>query len=569
MVGLAPAMRRDLRKPDDWGQTLRVRSLHESVTADLETTLLILLGAAGFVLLLAVINLGTLVLSHALERAPEIAVRSAIGASRARLIKQLVVEHGVLSASGTIAGLLLAWLTLPLLISRIPPEFPRQSDIALDPTVFAIVFVAALATSLLFSLVPILITTRPQLEPLLRQTRNTDSKGRRRLLGGLVAAQLAVAIVLGIGAALMLRTLWNLQHVNPGFDPNGVLTFRLQTTAKYNTFEKGLPYLQQVVERVRALPGVTSVGSIQHLPMSGYNWTADIYPVEKPVPPGATPPRATWRFIAWDYFETMRIPLRAGRTFTAFDTDTNPGVVIVNEAYAQREFGSAAAAIGRRVHMRSGRGPQTAEIVGVTGNVRYMSLDTPAAPELYRPLAQTFMFPVAFAVRTTGDPAQLAAAVRQAAYSVDSSVPVAEMQPLTDLIGTTLARPRLLTMLLSAFAVAGLLVTIVGVYGVVAYWVRHREREFGIRLALGAQPSRIAGSVLVQGAMLAGAGTLLAIPAAWLLARVMEAVLFDVPARDPLTFTALPVIVTVVTFAAIVGPARRASRVDPARTMKS
>lgn len=569
LVALTPAMRRELSLPNDWGHTLTVAPVRDTIAAGLQTTLLLLLGAVGLILLLAAINLGTLVLSHAVERAREMAVRSALGASRSRLMSQLLVEHAVVCSLGATIGLLLARLTLPLLVARIPAEMPRRQDVSLDAVVFLVVFAASLVVALAFAVVPVLLVARPRLQTLLRQTQSTASPARRAALASLVAAQLALAIVIGIGAGLMLRTLWNLQHVDPGFRPDGVLTFRLQTTSKYDTLSKGLPYFEQVLSRVRALPGVTSAGSIQHLPMTGYNWTADAYPVENPPPPKATPPKATWRFIGWDYFQTMRIPLRAGRVFTAFDNGRAPAVAIVNEAFARREFGSPAAALGRRLQLTTGRGAEVAEIVGVTGDVRYESLDTAARPEFYRPLAQTFMFPMAFVVRTSGDPAQLAPAIRQAAHVVDPSIPVAEMQPLGALVSGSLARPRLVTMLLFVFASAGLLLTIVGVYGVVAYQVRQHEREFGIRLALGATPRRIVGRVLGQGATFAGFGIVLALPLAWTLSSVMDSLVYGITPRDPLTFVALPLTILAVTMAASYWPARRAARVDPVTTMRA
>jgi predicted permease len=446
---------------------------------------------------------------------------------------------------------------------------PRQGEIALDLVVFVTVLAATVGIALLFALVPIVIIARPQLQPLLRQQQSTDTGGRRRALGTLVALQIALAVVLGIGAGLMLRSLWNLQHIDPGFQSQGVLTFRLQTTSKYNSLTKGLPYLEQVVARVRALPGVISVGSIQHLPMTGYNWMANVHPVEEPPAPGTSAPRRVWRFVGWDYFETMSIPLRAGRVFTSFDTLDSTRAAIINETFARQEYGSADAAVGRRLRSVSGAGEEDVEVVGVTGDVRSTSLDTPARPEIYRPLAQTFMFPMAFVVRTSGDPSQLAAAVRHAAYAVDPTIPVAEMQSLDALVAGSLGRPRLLTMLLSVFAAAGLLLTVVGVYGVVAYWVRRREREFGIRLALGAAPARILESVVRQGALHAVVGIAMALPAAFALTRLMESVIYGVSARDPLTFAALPVAVLGATLAATYLPARRAARVDPSTTMRA
>ncbi|MCI0436320.1 MAG: ABC transporter permease, partial [Gemmatimonadetes bacterium] len=471
-------MRRDLAKPSAWGRDLRVVPLQETVTGDMRLTLLILLCAVGMILLLAAVNLGTLVLGRSLERAREMAVRTALGAARRRLVQQLMAEHLVVAALGASTGLLIAWVTLPVLVSGIPPEMPRQSDIGLDGVVFAVVFAASVLVSTIMALVPALIAARPELQSLLRRHHGTETPARQRVLGSLVAAQIALAIILGIGATLMLRSLWNLQQIDPGFAAARVLTFRLQTTSKYTALSNGLPYLEQVIERVRALPGVTHVGSIQHLPMTGYNWTTDVHPVERPPTSGATPARAVWRFIGWEYLEAMGIPLVAGRSFTQQDHVKATPVAIVNEAFARREYGNASAAVGQRIATR-GRGVETVEIVGVTQDVRYISLDTPPGAEIYRPLSQTFMFPMAMVARTDGDPAALAAAVRRAAGEVDRVVPVAELQPLASLIAGSLGRPRLLAMLLSVFAAVGLALSLVGVYGAVACRVRQQERELG------------------------------------------------------------------------------------------
>ena len=569
LQGLLPAMREELKKTADFGRGARVVSLQEHVTGDVRYTLLILLAAVGLILLLAAVNLGTLVLGRAIERAREMAVRTALGASRRRVARQLIVEQVVLAAAGALAGLALARVALPVLVSRIPPEMPRQTEIALDATVFLIVFAATVAVSVLMALLPVMLAARPELQPLLRQNQSTETPTRRRALGSLVAVQIALAVVLGIGAGLMLRTLWNLQRVDPGFNPNGVLTFRLQTTSKRMNLPVGLTYFEQVLERVRAIPGVTHVGAIQHLPMSGYNWTANVWRPEQPPAPGAARPQAIWRFIGWDYFDTMSIRFAAGRDFTRDDRLKTPPVSIINEALARREFGSAEAAVGRRLTSYSAGGEQVTEVVGVVRDVRFMSLDKPADPEMYRPLAQTFMFPMAFVVRTSSEPAQIAAAVRQAAFAVDPMIAVAEMQPLSTLVATSLGRPRLLAMLLSVFAAVGVTLGVIGVYGVVAYRVRQQEREFGIRLALGAAPDRIAHVVLRQGALYAAAGLVLGLPVAFALSRLMESVLFGVTTHDPLTFTALPVAVTLTTLLACLIPARRAARVDPVTTMRA
>jgi putative ABC transport system permease protein len=585
---LAPAMRDAMKKTADWGRDARVIGMQESVTGDVRSTLLILLGAVGLILLLAAVNLGTLVLSRSLERAREMAVRTALGATRGRLLWQFLTEQAVLASAGALVGLLLAWVALPVLVSRIPPDMPRQNEIALDLVVFAAVFAVTVLVSIAMAAVPtalspasvlgLSLSKARALQPLLKQSQSTDTPARRRALGTLVTSQVALAVVLGIGAGLMLRSLWNLQHVDPGFSAANVLTFRLQTTSKPMNLTRGLAYFEDVLARVRAIPDVRDAGAIQHLPMSGYNWTGSVWRPENPPAAGADRPQAIWRFTGWEYFRTMGIALRAGRTFTNHDRIDASAVAIVNESLARREFGSAQAAVGKRLISFSMGQEQPVEVVGVVADVRFMALDKPSEPEIYRPLAQTFMFPMAFVVKTDGDSgsrreaaarqARIASAIRQAAFAVDPTIAVAEVQPLEALIAGTVGRPRLLAMLLSVFAAVGLSLGVIGVYGVVAYRVRQQEREFGIRLALGAGPARIARTVARQGAFYAVAGLAVGLPAAWLLVQLMESVLFGVTTHDVTTFTALPVTVTLAALLACAVPAWRAARVNPMTAMK-
>jgi predicted permease len=448
---------------------------------------------------------------------------------------------------------------------------PRAGAIDLDGAVFATVIGVSIAVALLTALAPLAITARPSLQPLLRQTTISDTPGRRRALGTLVAAQIALAAMLGIGAGLMIRSLWNLQRVDPGFDAGGVLMFRLQTTSKYRALATGLPYLEQATARIRALPGVTAVGAINHPPMSGYSWTMPFRRAEDSPAPAESVPTVGWRFIGWDYFQAMQIPMRGGRLFTSADGPDSPGVVIVNETLASQSFGDAAAAVGRTVVIAaSGRpGEETAEIVGVSSDVHHDGLDVPVRPELYRPLAQTFMFPMAIVVRSATPPAELGRAIRQAMLEIDPVIPVAEMQPYTALIAATIGRPRLLGLLLAVFAGAGLLLALVGTYGVVAYRVRQREREIGIRVALGAAPAAVARAVVWQGVHHAAVGLLIGLPAALALSQVMRTVVFGVTPRDPLTFVLLPLLVVAAAALASYLPARRAARIDPVMTMRS
>ena len=570
LAGLTAAMRKDLAKAGDWGRTVHVLPLRESMTGTVRPALLILLGAVGLILMLGAVNLGTLVLGRSIERVSEMALRTALGASRGRLVQLIIVEQAVLAVAGALAGTGLAYVAMPALISRIPPEVPRTAEISLDWGVFAIVMASSIAVAVLVSVIPAFISARPGLQPLLRQSRVTETPARRRALGALVAVQISLAVVLGIGSMLMLRSMWNLQHVNPGFDPNNVLTFRLQTTSKHRAMTTGYPYLQQIIDRVKAMPGVTGVALAAHLPMSGYAWTTNARRSDRPVEPGQPAPQVGWRFVHGDYFQTMRIPLRYGRTFTDADRADAPPVAILNETLARRYFDDPAAAIGRTLVMRSGRTGQdeSVEVVGVVGDVRHLSVDREPIAEAFRPFLQTFMFPMAMVVRTQGPPEQIGAAVRQAAFEIDPVVPVAEMQTYTTLIADTLGRPRLLSFLLTVFAAAGLGLGLIGVYGVVAYRVRQREHEIGIRLALGARPSSMAKKVMTQGVQHAIAGIALGLPAAFLLSRVMSSMVFGVTTRDPLTFTTLPILIVAVTSLACYLPARRAARVDPVVAIK-
>jgi putative ABC transport system permease protein len=570
LIQLAAAMRKELAKPDDWGRDISVMTLRESITGNVRPTLLLLLGAVGLILMLAAMNLGTLVLGRSVERITEMALRTALGASRGRLVRQIMTEQLALASIGAAAGIGLAYVSLPALVSRIPAEVPRVAEITLDWNVMLTVLSVSIAVSMAVALIPAFVTARPHLQPLLRQARTTDTPGRRRALGALVAVQIGLAVVLGIGSMLMLRSMWNLQRVDPGFTPSNVLTFRLQTTSKYRALTNGLPYLEQVRARVAALPGVTDVGLVAHLPMSGYAWTTSARRAEQQLAPGEQPPTVGWRFIHGDYFKAMRIPLKHGRVFSDADGTRTAAVTIVNETLARTFFGQPSAAVGRMLIIKSGRTGQDelVQIVGVAGDVRHISLDKDPVPEIFRPLTQTFMFPMAMVARTQGPPEQIAAAVRQIGFESDPVVPVAEMQPYTALVAGTIGRPRLISLLLTIFAAAGLSLGLIGVYGVAAYRVRQREREIGIRLALGARPSSMATNVVSQGLRHAIAGIAIGLPAAFVLSRVMSSVVFGITARDPLTFTALPILIVAVTTLACYLPARRASRIDPLVAIK-
>ena len=570
LQSLLPSWRRELGYEQDWGRASTVAPLREQIVGDVRRPLMILIGAVGLIVLLTAANLGTLLLGRHVGRRREMAVRSALGASGWRLARQTAVESVVLAIAGTTAGVLVAWVTLPSLVRLLPPEMPRVSSIDIDPLVLATVLAASLVSVLGFGALPSLLAVRPTLQPLLRLGTQTETRSGRRTLHGLVVGQVALAIVLGIGAALMARSLLALQRVNPGFEPERVLTLKLQPSGeRVRAIDRAVVYYDAVMERVAAVPGVARVAAINHLPLSGYNWVSTIRLDDRPLPPGVSPPTAGWRMIRGPYFETMGIPVVAGRTFTEHDARTSAPVAIVNEAFARQFFGSPAAAVGRVIRTGSASGEQTPLIVGVVGSVRHVSLSKEPAPEMYRPAAQSFSIALALVVQTTASPVSLAAPVRQAVWSVDPTTPIAEMMPLNSLLHESLGRPRLLTTLLLVFACVGLAIVVSGVYGVVAYSVRRRERELGIRLALGAAPRSVGTLVVRQGLLYALAGFAVGAPIAFALAGFMRTLLFGIQPRDPLTFVGLCAVVAFATLAATLLPAMRAQRVDPAAILKT
>jgi putative ABC transport system permease protein len=426
---------------------------------------------------------------------------------------------------------------------------------------------AALLVTLLFAIVPSLTAGRTSGAPL-REGASTESRFTRRARGLMVSVQIALALVLTIGAGLMVRTLWHLNQVDPGIDVDRILTLRLQPSgAGYKASGAVAAYYEQVLARIAAVPGVAAAGAIQHLPFSGIAWF-DAFEIEgRPLPAGEARPTAGLKLVTGDYFAAVGQRLLAGRTFSTADR-TGASALIVNEAFAKTHFGSAAAAIDRR--MRAGRaGGAWVPIAGVVGDVRTASLDKPPVPELYVVATGSGMPALMLAVRTDGDPLSIAAAVRDAVWSVDRNVPIADLQPMRTMVGTTLARPRLLLTLLSAFAVTGLTLGAIGVYGVVAFGVARRRREIGIRMALGANAGSVVRLMLGESAWYAAAGLAAGIGLALAASRFMKGLLFEVPRTDPATYAALVLGVGVLVTLASYAPARRAASVNPAESLRA
>ena len=569
MRSLIPEWRRVLRYEQDWGQEATVAPLRDRVVGDVRQPLVILIGAVGLIVMLTASNVGTLLLGRHVARRREMAVRGALGASVWRLARQAATESAVLGIVGAVAGITVAYMTLPALVRLLPPDMPRVHAIDIDPFVLAAVIAASLISVLAFGTLPSIAAVRPSLQPLLRLGSQSATRAGRRTLNGLVIGQLALAIVLGIAAALTVRSLLALQSVHPGFEASHVLTLKLQPSNNLfdDSVARSASYYDQVFDRVAASPGVARVAAINHLPLSGYNWSTTVTFDERPLPPGVSPPAVSWRMIHGPYFEAMQIPLRAGRSFTAHDTDHAPSVAIVNEAFARRFLDGVRGAVGRTI--LTGAGRTRVLIVGVAGNVRHVSLSQEPAPEMYRPYAQSFVLPLALVVRTADAPMGAAASVREAVWAVDRSVAIADMLPLTALLRESLGRPRLLATLLLVFAAVGLAIVLSGVYGVVAYSVRRREREMGIRLALGAAPTAVGWLILRQGVVYALAGLGFGVPISLAGVGLIRSQLFGIQPRDPATFAGLCAAVTTATIAATLIPALRAQRLDPATVLRS
>lgn len=565
---LAPDWRQALGYGAEFGRDAAAEPLRATSIGEARDPLLLLAGAVGLIVLLTAANLGTLLMGRHVGRLRELGLRTALGATRGRIIRQAVVESGVLAVAGAAAGAIAAWLALPAFISLLPAEMPRLAVIAVDLPVLATVVLVSVIAVLAFGVAPTLLADRPgRLTASLRVAASSPSPSARRALHLLVVGQVALATVIGAGALLMARSLSALGHVPPGFDPDRVLTLKIQPAGPdARELGRAVDYYRRVMASVAAVPGVLQVGAINHLPLSGYNWVAPVRVGESA--PGAAPPRIAWRMIDGSYFTAMAIPVRAGRAFTDRDGPASEQVAIVNDVLAERYFGSPAAAVGRIIHI-GGFGPETpATVVGVVGSVRHTSLAEPPGPEFYRPLAQTLPVAVAVVAKTAGPPDLIASAVRQAVWAVNREVPIADMQPLASVLAGTLGRPRLMTIVLTVFGLVGLAVVVCGVYGVAAYFVRLRQKEMGIRLALGAAPADVGRLVLGQGLTYAVAGLVIGLPAALAASSLIRSLLYGTSPSDPLTFVALAAVILAATICATLVPALRARRVNPATVLR-
>jgi len=560
--------------------------LHEATVGGVKTALLVLLAAVALVLLIACANVANLLLARAAARQREIAIRTALGAGRGRVIRQLLTESLLLALVGGALGLLLAVWGVDLLVG-LGPNVPRLGEIGVDRAVLGFTFALAILTSVVFGLVPALQSSKTDLNETLKEGgRSATGGARRRVLGNsLVVVEVALCFVLLTGAGLMINSLLRLQRVNPGFRPDHILTMQLSLpSAKYaqDRPELTVAFYQQLIERVKVLPGVKAAGTTSALPLTNSGW-GKLYTLEdQPVPKSLDDiPNVQYEQVSPDYFSTLAIPTIKGRAFNDHDTRDALSVAVINEALARRAFVDTDP-IGKRLFL----GPpeelvppgilppgfrfQHFTIVGVIGDVKQAGVNQPVEPEIYtvheQELASKFANPSNYmylAVRTTSEPTSLVGAIRHEVQELDREQPIAEIATMEDLLTTSLSQSRFSTLLLGIFAGVALLLAAVGLYGVMAYSVAERTHEIGIRVALGAQASDVLRLVVRQGLTLAFAGVAIGLGAALMLTRVMTSLLYGVTATDPLTFTIIPVLLTGVALAASFIPARRATKVDP------
>ncbi|HXG64194.1 MAG TPA: ABC transporter permease [Blastocatellia bacterium] len=544
------------------GHGVNIFPLYEEVVGDIRPMLWVAFGAVGFVLLIACANVANLLLARAATRQKEIALRTALGAGRGRIVRQLLTESLLLALAGGALGVLLALWGVDALLTISPNSIPRVWEIGLDGRVLGFTLLVTLATGLFFGLIPALQASRPNLNEALKEGGRTLSASfrRNRLRSIFVISEVAICLVLLIGAGLMARSFIRLLDVDPGFNPENVLTANVSLSPiKYREPHQRVAYYRESLEKIKALPGVQAAGIILDLPMSG-NAASRYFRIEgrPPQPPGQgynTNLNAT----APGYFKTMGIPLIAGRDFDERDVIGAPEVVIINEAMA-REFWPDEDPLGKRLAV--GDGPWRT-VIGVVGNVKYRGLDADTRQEMYWPYYQMGFSGGTFVARTGSDPENMAAAVRSAMQEVDRDQPVYNIRAMEEVMSETVAPRRFNMLLLAIFAGVALALAAVGIYGVMAYTVNRRTHEIGIRMALGASRGDVLKLVVGQGMALAAVGVSIGLVAAYGLTRLLASLLFGVSDKDPVTFIALSLLLAGVALLACYVPARRATKVDP------
>lgn len=558
----------------DWGAI--VVPLREDIVGDVRAALLVLLGAVAFVLLIACANVANLLLARALGRSKEIAIRTALGASRARVVQQLLFETIILALAGGVAGLIVARFGVGLITRFLAEQMPRSTEITLDAQVLAFTLLISVFTGIVAGFMPAWRLSKANVNETLKQGlgRAGDSGGNRTR-AALVVCEVALSLMLLAGAGLMIRSLWNLRNSNAGFDPHSVLTTSLPIPGpRYPTPQLEISFWNRVLERVRALPGVEAAGIVDDLPFNGGSHQPIAIEGRPPVPMSEQP-EVDVRISSTGYLRAMRIPLLRGRDFNESDTADRPGVILVSDAMAKR-FWPGEDAVGKRLTLTFFPG-KVREIIGIVGDVKLDGLDQKDQNSaLYMPFTQLSApangewrsFGSDMVIRTASSPGDLATAVTNAIHEIDSEQAVLHTMTMEDFMAESVSQQRFNMLLLATFAGLALILAAMGIYSVLSYAVRRRVREIGIRMALGAQIRDVLRLVIFDGMKPALIGLVIGVIGALLIGRVMANLVFGVNTTDPMTFISVSVLLMLVAFFATVIPAYRATRVDPMRTLR-
>jgi len=550
-----------------WG--IFMMPMQDYSVRDVRAVLYTLLGAVGCVLLIACANIANLLLARATARHREISIRAALGASRARLVRQLLTESVLLALCGGVAGMLFARWGLDALLALAPTSLPRVSEIHLDRGVLLFSLALSVITGLVFGIAPAWLAARADVGEALKQGSRGSTEGgaRGRLRSALVVIEVTFALMLLGGAGLLARSFLQLAHVDPGFAPENATLLRLSLPEKkYALPEQQTAFADALLERIRTLPGVRTVGLTHSMPLVG-DYVLGFNIEGRPAIAPSDLPNTNYYAVTPDYFRAMGIRLVRGRVFTAQDDAKAPRVAIINETLARQHFPNEDP-IGKRINITNG--PDTwREIVGIVGDIKQYGVDKATTNQSYEPFAQVPFSSLNVVIRTDGPPAALLAAVRPTVYAVDKDQPIGTIRPLEEIMADSIARQRFAMTLLTVFSLVALVIAAVGIYGVMAYSVVQRTGEFGIRMALGAQPRDVLRLVLAQGGKLVGLGLLLGLAATLAASRAMGSMLFHTSAQDPLTLASITLLLGAVALVACLLPANRATKVNPIEALRT